>query len=162
MEHFRGCSYRILQSPVLLPEVGSFTSSFLVLCPTTGKRKLNGDWPSSDEMWGWNGRVPGHRELKEKGKLINPSGWNPQCWIFFSTRVCWQLEPMSSPGMTTKRKLGTKTREENLSSVFLVKLVADATWESREMKEANMRCQGREGRSEHFSNPWIWQPLYMK
>lgn len=158
MEHFRGCSYRLLQSPVLLPELGSFTSYFLVLCPTTRKRELNRDWSS----WGWNVRVPEHRELKEKGKLINPSDWNPQIQIFFFTSVCWQLEPMSSPRMTTKRKLGTKMREENLSSVFLLKLVADATWESREIKEANMRCQGREERREHFSNPWIWQPLYMK
>lgn len=46
MEHFRATdSYKA----VLL---GSFTSSFLVLCPTTGKRKLNGDWSLNDEMWG--------------------------------------------------------------------------------------------------------------
>lgn len=109
-----------------------------------------------------------HGDLKEhpvQGKLINPPEWNPHCKIFFSAWAYWQLEPAgsaSSPGMTADKKLGSKTREEKPSSVCLIKLSADAAWESREIKQANIRCHGRGGRSEHFSNPWIWQPAYMK
>ena len=55
--------------------------------------------------------------------------------------------------MTTDEKLESKTRELHCSSVFLTKLRADAAWESREIKQANIRCYGREGRSEHFFHP---------
>lgn len=55
--------------------------------------------------------------------------------------------------MTINKKQGSKLREEKPSSVFLIHPSVDAAWESREIKQANLRCHGREGRSERFSNP---------